>query len=178
MVSLDDYYYLGKIIKPQGLEGWFLVTIDTTNPEDYIELESVYVLINHNLVPFFIADMQWITGSKCRILFEDVTEISQIKELAAKELYLPLAQLPDLSEQEFYYHEVAGFNIIDTKYGPIGILQEIVDNPAHPIFQIQFKEKEILIPYIPQTFVSINKVKKEIIIEAPEGLIDFYLNLP
>ena len=60
MLKLENAYYLGKILKNSGLEGYFQVSLDTTNPEEYIEMESVFVELNKNLVPFFVGDVQLI----------------------------------------------------------------------------------------------------------------------
>jgi ribosomal 30S subunit maturation factor RimM len=42
--------------------------------------------------------------------------------------------------------------------------------------QVFFKEKEILIPINPHVILDVDREKKEIQIDAPEGLIELYLN--
>jgi len=43
------------------------------------------------------------------------------------------------------------------------------------MLQINFGEKEILIPLIDEVIVKVDRKKKEMHIRAPEGLIDIYL---
>lgn len=54
-MTIDECYYLGYIVKAQGLKGTFRVKLDVSDPEEYKELESVFVEIDKLLVPFFFA---------------------------------------------------------------------------------------------------------------------------
>ena len=92
-------------------------------------------------------------------------------------MYLPLSELPELSGTEFYFHEVPGFSVVDKTRGEIGDIRQILDFPSQAVMQVFFKEKEILIPINPQVILEVNRKKKEIQIDAPEGLIDLYLNI-
>ena len=49
----DDAYYLGKIVKKYGLKGELLAKIDTDEPENYENMESVFLEIRGKLIPFF-----------------------------------------------------------------------------------------------------------------------------
>ena len=53
-MTIDECYYLGYIVKAQGLKGTFRVKLDVSDPEEYKELESVFVEIDKLLVPFFL----------------------------------------------------------------------------------------------------------------------------
>jgi 16S rRNA processing protein RimM len=175
MLKLENAYYLGKILKNSGLEGYFLVSLDTTNPEEYIEMESVFVELNKNLVPFFIGDVQLISGKKARIFFEDLDE-DQIKLLNGKDMFLPLSSLPELGDKNFYFFEVEGYTLIDEELGEIGIVKQVIDNPANPIIEVINKDqKEILVPKTKNTIKKISRENKELLVSLPPGLLDIYI---
>lgn len=171
-MNKEECYYLGKITKPYGLKGEVILFLDVDSPEEYADLDSAFVEIKGNLIPYFF-QIQNINGNKATVAFEDITK-EEALGLVGCELYLPLENLPKLTGNQFYYHEVTGFKIVDSKHGDIGTLQTILDYPAQPLFQIMKGETEILIPLIDQVIDKVDRAQKTIFITAPAGLIDLY----
>ena len=83
--------------------------------------------------------------------------------------------LPKLEGNRFYFHEVRGFKVVDSVYGDIGVLQEVIEYPAQPLFQVMKNGTEILIPVIDEVIDRVDRELKTLYITAPNGLIDLYL---
>jgi 16S rRNA processing protein RimM len=83
--------------------------------------------------------------------------------------------LPPLKGTKFYFHEVIGFTVLDKNHGNIGIITSILDLPQQSLMQIQHGSKEILIPLVDKVLLKVNRSKKELHIQAPEGLIEIYI---
>jgi len=84
--------------------------------------------------------------------------------------------LPKLTGDQFYFHEVKGFRVVDDQYGDIGVIDSIIEYPAQPLFQIMNGTTEILIPVIDQVIKEVDRDNKTIYISAPNGLIDLYMS--
>ena len=171
----EECFYLGKIAKKFSFKGEVLIYLDTDEPEQYEELESVFVEFNKNLVPFFIENSSIHKGDFLRVKFEDIDSEQDADELIGSHIYLPLSMLPKLEGNKFYFHEVIGFDVIDKRLGNIGKIVSINDSTSQPLFEILFNEKEILIPMIDHFIVEVNRKEKKIILNTPEGLVDLYL---
>lgn len=171
----DECFYLGKIAKKFSFKGEVLCYLDTDEPEMYQNLESVFVQMNRNLVPFFIEQSSLHKDKFLRVKFEEVDSEADADNLLGSELYLPLSMLPQLEGNQFYYHEIIGFKVVDQRLGDIGTIHSIIENTAQPLFELFKGEKQILIPMIDDFIVEVNRSKKEITMNTPVGLVDLYL---
>lgn len=173
-MTKDECYYLGRVTKPFGFKGEMVLFLDVDSPDDYATLDSVFVEMKNGLVPYFIKSLR-INGNKAVAMFEDLTA-EQAAALAGHDMYLPLDLLPKLTGNQFYFHEVKGFRVVDDQYGDIGVIESIIEYPAQPLFQIMNGTTEILIPVIDQVIKEVDRDNKTIYISAPNGLINLYMS--
>ncbi len=170
-----DCFYLGKITKPFGYKGELIFWFDVDDPTEYKGIQSVLIELKTGLVPFIIQSLKLRMPNTAIVKLEDITPDAALT-LVGNDLYLPLKVLPKLTGNKFYFHEVIGFDVIDTTYGNIGKIDKILDYPAQPIMQVVNKDaKEILIPVIDQIILNVDRKKKEMEVDTPEGLIDLYI---
>lgn len=170
----QDYFYLGKIIRTHGFDGKVNAYLDTDEPDLYIDLEMVYLNISGTPVPYFIEDIQ-VLNNKATIRFHDVTDLEGASFLVQKEIYLPDTELPELSGNKFYYHEVKGFLLIDKAFGEVGIVKDVLEYPNQAVFQVIREGKEVLVPISDEVITKVDRDKREIHVATPEGLIGIYL---
>lgn len=170
-----DCFYLGTIVKKFSFKGELLAKLDTDEPELYEDLNAVFVDLRGTLVPFFIESSQLHKSDLLRIKFEDINTEADADTLIKTELYLPLAALPKLSGNKFYFHEVIGFQIVDENFGPVGTIVSINDTTAQALFEIEHNGKEILIPINDEIITKVDRGQKTITVKAPDGLIELYL---
>lgn len=175
-MRIEDCFYLGKIVKKHSFKGEVVIKLDTDEPELYRNMESVFVKLGNNLVPFFIEKSSLSRGTMLRVKFEDVSSEEDADALMRSGIYLPLSLLPKLTGDKFYYHEVIGFKIVDTSFGEVGIIKNINDTSAQPLFEIEREEREIFIPMIDDFIKKVDRDNQLIEVSTPEGLIDLYLS--
>jgi len=172
----EDCFYLGKIVSKYSFKGEVLVKIDTDEPELYDTMESVFVALRNNLVPFFIRKCRLHKSQLLRIDFEEVNSEDDANKIMGAELYLPLSFLPELTGNKFYYHEVIAFTVIDAKHGDVGSIQSINDTTSQALFEVLKGEKQLLIPINDDIITKVDRENKTIHVTTPEGLVDLYLS--
>lgn len=171
-MNKENCFFLGTIVSKFSFKGEVLVKLDSDEPEMYENMESVFVEIGKNLIPFFIERCSLHKSDLLRIKFEDVSSESDADALMKHKLYLPLEFLPKLSGNQFYYHEVIGFEVIDENFGKVGKISAINDSGYQALFEIETPEKQVLIPVIDEFLKEVNRQKKQIIVKTPKGLLE------
>jgi 16S rRNA processing protein RimM len=94
-----DCYHLGYIAKLHGFKGEVSFFLDVTDPFEYEGLKQVYVDINGFLTPFFIKSINLRPKGFATVKLEGVETENDAQSLVRKNLYLPLADLPQLSDK-------------------------------------------------------------------------------
>ncbi|MCK8521094.1 ribosome maturation factor RimM [Aquimarina sp. D1M17] len=171
----EECFYLGKIVSKFSFKGEVLIKLDTDEPESYVKMESVFVDYNNNMVPFFIERSALHKSDLLRVKFEDIDSEEDADDIMKAEIYLPLSLLPKLEGNQFYYHEVIGFTIVDANFGKVGVIKGINDSTAQALFEIDRDGIEILIPMNDEFIDTIDRDTNTVHVTTPEGLIDLYL---
>ena len=168
----QDCFYLGTAVGKYSFKGELLVKVDSDNPQDYTELESIFVELSTGLVPFFIKKCQLHKSELLRIDFEEISNEQEADALIKKNLYLPLDLLPPLEGNKFYYHEIIGFTV-STESEEIGRITAVLEQGPQALFQVEATDKKIhLIPIHDDFILEVDRKKNLIQVQIPEGLLD------
>jgi len=174
-MTKDDCYLVGKLTKTHGLKGEMAIWLDVDYPEEYEELESILVEMKGELIPYFVEEIQ-IRANKSIIKFEDIDTIEAAQKLINCDLYLPNDNLEELDDDQFYYHEIIGFTIVDDTQGRLGTVMAVYTAEAQDLIAMNYQSKEVLIPVSDEIVKTIDREKKELYTDLPAGLIEVYLD--
>jgi 16S rRNA processing protein RimM len=172
----DNYYLLGYIVRTHGTKGDVTIHLDVDYPEDYAEVDSIFVEIKGELVPYFVEDMNIQKQNKAIVRLEDVDSIEQAQALVGNALYMPIEELEDLGEGGFYYHQIQGYTVVDEVMGELGIIRAIYTPNTQDLIAMDYQGSEVLIPIVDDIVLSADHEKKQVRVKLPEGLLEVYLN--
>lgn len=167
---------VGKITKRYGEKekGELLVNVYDVFPEkDTWKTEPLWVEIDSLAVPLFIGEYRSQGSRRAIILFDDFERQEEARMLVGLKLYSRKPSQPD-AEDEMPVHEYVGFRLTDKKSGQKGVITEYYDYPNNPLVGVRFEgnedEEETLVPVA--LIMEVNRRKKEIEAELPEGLLE------
>lgn len=169
----EECYLLGRITKTHGLAGNVILKLDTDQPEFYNKIESVFIDINGLLVPFFIEKQQWSKDNSKIVTFKNAS-LAMAEQTVNKDVYMPLSTLPELSGNQFYYHEVLGFEVQDENGVSFGKIKAVNDQTAQHYFMLDLNGKEVITPIIKDWILDVNRDSKTIKMQLPEGLLEVF----
>ncbi len=162
-------YKVGYIAKVHGLKGEITVVI--TEAVDPSLLKSIFIDVNSNLVPYFIEEIS-DRGDKAFVKLEDINTAEQAETLKGCSIYLPKELRPKLNRGEFYDDEIVGFQVVTETDEPLGTVSEVVPSGPNRLLSVNYLGKEVLIPTNGPFIKSVNKTKKKIVVQLPDGFLD------
>ncbi len=174
-MTKDDCYELGKVVKTHGLKGELSIYLDVDVPDEYEELDSLLIERDGQLVPYFIADLN-LQGHRAIVKLEEVVGIDAASELVGCKIWLTLDNLPELDDDQFYYHEIVGYQVIDEEKGPLGTVASVASLPHQDLLMMEYQGHEVLIPITNDIVLSHDAEAKTLTVRLPEGLLDVYLS--
>lgn len=171
---MTEYLNVGKIVNTHGIRGEVRVISQTDFPEERYRKGAELILFRENKEPLPLI----VSGHRKHknfdlLTFEGYPNINDVEPFRNGILKVTKDDLVDLAENEFYYHEIIGLEVVEEDGTVIGKVKEILSPGANDVWVVQRKgKKDALIPYIESVVHTIDLENGQVIVEIPEGLLD------
>ncbi len=173
-MTTNDCFELGYILRPHGLKGEVQLVLDVDEPESYKGLSTIYIQAKAGLVPYGIR-IDHLNNGKAIARLDGVDTQEQAQAMKGRTVWLPLEELPELKEDQFYYHEIVGFVVHDQATGQdVGTVTDVYELPQQDTLAVNANGAEVLIPLVDDFLVEVNKEDKRIVMNLPEGLVETF----
>ena len=168
MIKQEEVYRIGRLGKTHGVKGEVSLQFDD-DIFDRVDADYLVLELDGILVPFFIEEYRFRSDTVALIKFEDVDTQQRANELTGCDVYFPRA-LAANDEGEVSLSLLVGFDLVEANGGRvIGRIEAIDDTTANLLFEL---EDGRLIPANDDLIRDIDKKRKTIKMEIPEGLLE------
>ena len=172
----QEYFKAGFISRSHGIKGELKAKFEVTDISKYSNKASVFLAKNGETPALFhVETFRVIAKDEAILQLKEIKGRNEADLMRSYDIFYPLEDLPKLAKDDFYYHDILGFSVIDAVLGPIGKIEEVIEMPGQDLIRILVNEKEILIPIVPHFILKLDKKNKEIQMNLPSGLVDIYL---
>ena len=158
---MAQFFNVGKIVNTHGIKGELKVLPLTDFPEERFAKGSKLVIdTTKQIIPVVVESARF---------HKNMYEVEQYKGsmLKVSEEYQT-----ELSDDEFYFHQIVGCTVITDEGEELGTVKEILTPGANDVWVVKMNNgKEILIPYIDDVVLHVDINNKKITVHLMEGLI-------
>lgn len=168
------WFNVGKIVNTHGVRGEVRVLSITDFPEERYAVGSELGLFMPNSeIPIMLTVQSYRKHKNFTLLtFQDHKNINDVEKYRDGMLKVSEDKLSELEEGVFYHHEIIGCTVHTLDGEEIGKVTDIFETGANDVWTVTpQKGKPHYIPYIDDVVKQIDIDKKEIVIEAIEGLL-------
>jgi 16S rRNA processing protein RimM len=157
----ENWVIIGRFGRPHGIKGFVTVHSFTDPRDNMMRYNDWHALINNTWQPIKLLSVE--THSKAIVaLVEGFPEREAVARLTNVDIAVSKEQLSTLEPGEYYWHQLLGMSVIDTKGNSFGKVIDIMPTGSNDVLVIQ-GEKRHLIPYLPGQFIMNVNDKEHII---------------
>lgn len=170
---MENMLEIGKIVNTHGLKGEVKVTPWMDYPEDFEELETVYLKTRNETIKLTIKNVKYQKNNLI-VKFSEFNDINEVEQYKNCILYADRDELGELPEGVHYIVDLIGLDVIDEKDGSkIGILSDVFNTGANDIYDVKRDgKKNLLLPVIDDVIKEINIADGYVKVHVMEGLDD------
>ena len=167
-----DFLQVGKIVNTHALQGEVKVVSNSDFKEDRFKKGSTLVIdFNGEHVEVVVATHRVHKGADL-LKFKHLNSINDVEKYKGCALLVSTDDLEELEENEFYYFEIIGCEVVTTDGEKIGEISEILETGANDVWVVKRQgQKDALIPYIEDVVKDVDIDTKTVTIQVLEGLL-------
>ena len=135
-------------------------------------MESVFLEIEGRPVPFFISDLEYSGADILKLRFEGYDSVGKISEFTGCRIFLT-DEINDDSDKKADNQLLTGYQVFTQEKKLLGHISDIISNNGQWLLNVAASNKKnLLIPFHEDLIISIDKKKKVVIMDIPEGLLE------
>ena len=164
-----DFIKVGKIGATYGIKGWLKIRTYTEYGASILEYTPWHLLDakDHENRTILVEDGR-AHGAGIVVKFVGIETPEAARLLTGLTIAITRAQLPPLKEHEYYWSDLEGLSVYNTKNELLGTVSYIMSTGSNDVLVVK-GDKEHAIPYL------INSVIKKIDLEKREIHVDWEL---
>ncbi len=170
---------IGRLTGVHGLRGGLRFRPDYPESESIESVERIFLSDSEadtasatEAQEYRISDLAPLGRGTIRLMLEGITDANLAELLRGKNVFADEADLPAPAENEFYFRDVIGCEVVLLDGRRIGIVEDIIATGANDVFVVRGDGKEVLVPAIEDVVKEIDVEGKRVLIDAVPGLLD------
>ena len=173
MDDREDLIVVARIVKVRGLRGEVVADLLTDFPDRFEQLATLVAVSADGSHRSLQIEEQWFHGDRLVVKFAGFDGPEAAKELVGCDLAVPAEERIELPDDNFYDWELIGCRVETVGGQVVGEVREIMRTGGVELLSvIETDGRDRLVPMVADIVVEIDKEKKLIRIDPPEGLLD------
>lgn len=171
MIEQSEVQRIGQIVKPHGVGGEMAVTVPASL--DWTDdIDCLVCSLDGILVPFFLESIRPKSNTTILVKFEGYDTVESTARFMGVTVYMPLKYLAEADDEEPTWSAFLDWKVVDSKAGPLGLVNAVDDSTPNILFQVRDGERERIIPANPEWITKVDRKKRTILYNLPEGLTE------
>ena len=170
---MQELVAIAKIAKPRGLKGELVADLLTDFPERFEGLVNVTAVATSGERRELKIEAAWFQNGRVVLKFEGVDSVETAEELRSAEICIAESEAVKLESDEFYDWQLVGCDAVTVEGEKLGSVREVMRTGGTENLVVAGQTRDFLIPFAEAICVEVDLEKKRIVVDPPEGLLEF-----
>lgn len=164
---------IGEIARAHGLRGEVRVALLTDDPDRFDRVRHcvVWDVARDERQPRRVRHARR-QGDAVVLALEGCESAEAAGALVGRLLAIPRSEALPPGPGRFYPWQLEGARVVTDEGVDVGRLTGIEHGSAHDLWVVQGREREHLIPAVPEIVVDVDIAARRVVIRPPDGLLD------
>jgi len=165
---------MGQIIAPHGIKGWVKLKVFTETPDSLLDYPIWWLNTRTGWQEFKVAEAEW-RDAGVAAHFENCNDRNTAETLKGLQVGIPRPDFPEPEQGEYYWTDLIGLAVVNKQDQSLGVVDNLMETGANDVLVVVEKDvgelpetakrTERLIPYIAPVIVSVDLLKRRIIVD-------------
>ncbi len=165
---------IGKIVGGFGLEGLMKIAPLTHSAERFTVGLDVWVGSNEAVRMKTKIRVVRTHGSTLLIGVEGIASRTEVDSVKDGFLFVDGEDRIELPERTWFINDIVGISVSDEEGNELGVVADVLFLPAHHVYVVRRKGREILLPAVADVVRSVDTARRTMVVRIPDGLLDVY----
>jgi len=168
----SELVVIARAVKPRGLKGEIVAELLTDFPERFEDVDELVLVSPSGERSTKRLEDYWFQNDRVVLKLSGYDDVEAAKELVGFEFAVPESERVPLPADHYYDWELEGctVNVGDDSIGQVNSV--LRTGGAEILVVTDNSGKERLIPLADSIVVEVDPVRKTIVVDPPEGLLD------
>ncbi len=164
MPKQETMITIAKVGAPYRLKGELKLYVLSDSIETALSYGKWFIQ-RHQSDKWVLLEKEKVTrlGDKLLIQFDGVHTKEDAALFTNSLIGVPREALPQLTEDEFYWSDLIGLDVVNEKGQSFGVVKDIIETGANEVLLCQADKKEYLIPFVEDYVIDVDFNKREVL---------------
>src|SRR5690349_5527827 len=171
---MKNYFNIGKLVATFGVKGELILKHSLGKKTSLPGLETIFIEEKKDeLLPWFIEATRIKSETEIYIKLEGLNAKEPAQRLVQRPIWLTADDFHKFAARSAPI-SLLGYHVLH-QGEDLGEILEVIEQPHQLLCRIELNGKEVLLPVHTETLQKVDKNKKQVILDLPEGLLDIFL---
>jgi len=172
-MNIDSQYVLiGTFIHTRGVHGQLVtqleLSLESLEPITFIFIQ----VVGKTYVPYKIEEKILVQPDRAWLQLQYITSKEAAHSLLGKNVWLQRETFEQLAITSVFNQELIGYETQDLHIGKLGVVMGIEKFPTQDCLVVEYKNQELLIPYVSAFIKDVEHEQKHITLCLPSGFLE------
>jgi len=163
----NNHIIIGRLGKPHGIKGWMKLHSFSHPTEQILNYQPWLVQEKKTWQTISIEDIKQ-NHDQILIKIKNCNTPEAAKHYTNQNIATHRDNLPVPQEDEYYWTDLEGLNVIDQQGQPLGVVDHLFNTGANDIMSVKLNGVETLIPFLKEVIIDVNFENKTIQVDWEE----------
>lgn len=156
---------MGYIANAFGIQGWVKIKTATEYSDSLDEYTQVYLKFKDGTILSKKIEKSFARDGVFHAKLAGIDDRDAAFALKGTIVAVDREEFPDLDEDEFYWVDLIGLNVINVQGESLGVVKDLMETGANDVLVAKLEQEERLIPFVAQYVVKVDMQNKQIIVD-------------